>query len=395
MLNQKPLFQLEFLAFCLCAVLQTPAASLYYNTSSATQTRNTLDSVSTNGSGNSLLFTATGPGSNNVSRCTALAVDGLNGKLFLLDGGSNALWSVNLAGGALTLVKGGLTNFPTDLALDVLNEQIYYTTSSTLQSSNTVQRVDYTGNNHTTLFTATGVDGNKVSRCTALAVDIASGKMFLADAGARTIWSMSLTGTGVTALARATASTPTDVAVDVGKQQVYFTFSSPVQSSNFLQRVNYDGSGLTNLFTASGGVLRCTALDVNVAEASIYLSDAGTNALWRIPLGGGSATGILNGLNATPKRVRWYNGPETRPPPGIIGIALSGPEPGTKLVLNATNGYAGGTYYLLTSTNVLAPVSQWELVSTNVLGTSGDFTITSTNAVFANAAQQFYILKVH
>jgi hypothetical protein len=370
-----------------------PVMPIYYNTSSANVLLNMLGTVATNGSGNAVLIVATGIDGNKLNRCTAVAVDGLNGRLFLIDGAANAIWSVNLDGSNLVRVRSGLTNFPTDLALDVLNQEIYYTTSSTLQSSNTVQRMDYTGNNNTLLFTATGPlanGGNGVSRCTAIAVDLLNSKIFIADAGAQKIWSMSLAGTGLAALATAPNSIPLGLALDVTNQQVYFAVGSPVQSSNLIERVNYNGSGLTTLFTASGGVQRCTALALDVSHAVIYLSDAGVNTLWRIPLGGGNATTVLSGLPAAARKVRWFGGPATRPPPTIDGFSLSG----TNVLLNVTNGYIGGTYYLLTSTNVATPLSLWSPVSTNVLDASGNFSLAVTNGRAANVPRQFYILRV-
>jgi hypothetical protein len=391
---QKLLLTLAVLVFCLLAGRAAPTLPLYYDTSSATLSLNTLDSVATNGSGNAVLLTAAGVDFNKVNRCTAVAVDDLNGKLFLIDGAANALWNLNLDGSGLTLVKGGLTNYPTDLALDVLNQKIYFTTSSTIQNNNTIQRMDYTGNNNTVLFTATGsgggLPGNGVSRCTAIAVDLLNSKIFIADASAQKIWSTSLTGGGLVALATAANSTPTGLALDVTNQQVYFTLSSPVQSANFIQRVNYNGSGLTTLFTASGGVQRCTALGLDLTHATIYLSDAGANTLWRIPLGGGGATMVLGGLTATAKKVRWFDGPATRPPPDIDSIFLSG----TNVVLNVTNGYIGGTYYLLTSTNLATPLSLWLPVASNVLAASVNFSLTATNGHVANIPKQFYILRV-
>jgi len=377
------------------AQAQAVAPPLYYNTSSSTLSLNTLDSVATNGSGNAVLLTATGVDFNKVNRCTAVAVDGRNGRLFLIDGATSSLWSVNLNGSGLTLVKNGLASFPSDLALDVLNQKIYFTTSSTIQNNNTVQQMDYTGNNNTVLFTATGpggggLPGNGVSRCTAIAVDLLNSKIFIADAGAQKIWSIGLNGSGLTALATATNSIPTGLALDVTNQQVYFTVGSPVQSTNLIQRVNYNGSGLVTRFTASGGVQRCTALDLDLAHATIYLSDAGANTLWRVPLGGGSATTVLGGLTATAKKVRWFSGPPPPPSPGITGIFLSG----TNVLLNVTNGYIGGTYYLLTSTNLATPLSLWLPVASNVLAVSVNFSLTATNGHIANIPKQFYILRV-
>ncbi len=221
-------------------------------------------------------------------------------------------------------------------------------------------------------------------------MDPLNSKIFIADAGAQKIWSLSLTGTGLTALATTTNSFPIGVAVNPTNQQVYFIASSPVQNSNVIQRVNYNGSGLTTLFTASGSVQRCTALDLDLAGAVIYLSDAGANSLWRIPLGGGSASTVLGGLTATAKKVRWFSGPATRPPPGINGMGFSG----TNVVLSVTNGYIGGTYYLLASTNLATPFNLWSPVSTNVLGASGNFSLTASNAFNFTAPKRFFILQV-
>lgn len=376
----------------LCLLAGWPARTqpVYYNTSSAIQSLNTLSSVSTSGSAMSMLFTATGAGSNNVSRCTAMAVDGLNGKLFFLDGVSNSLWSVNLDGSDLTLIRSGLTSFPNDLALDVLNQRIYYTTSSTVQNHNTVQRMDYGGQNNTTLFTATGPSGNGVSRCTAVAVDTLNSKIFIADAGTRRIWSLTTDGGDLTQVAAGGRSVPTDLALDPTNRQVYFTLSSPVQSENFIERVNYNGSGPTTLFTASGDVQRCTALDLDLARAVLYLSDAGANALWQIPLGRGGAIAVLNGLAATAKRVRWYDGPSSRPPPTLIGIQFSG----SNAVLSATNGFVGGSYTILTSTNLATPLNRWLPISTNVLEASGSFTLSATNTVGGSIPRRFYLIQV-
>jgi len=220
--------------------------------------------------------------------------------------------------------------------------------------------------------------------------DSLSAKIFLADAGTNKIWSMSLTGSGLAALASTTNAVPTGVAVDVTNQLVYFTVGSPVQSSNRIQRVSYSGTGLTTLFTASGGVQRCTALDLDVPHSVIYLSDAGANTLWKIPLGGGSATTVVSGLPATAKKIRWFSGPNTRPAPQVASIQVSG----TNVTLIATNGYIGGTYYILTSTNLTTPLAQWLPVLTNVLPATGNFSLTTSNSFSRNTPRQFYILRV-
>jgi hypothetical protein len=387
---RKQGFVAYLLVVCLLAGWQVRAQSLFYNTSSTVLSQNTIKQAGTNGSNNSLLFTATGPGLNNVYRCTALALDAVNGQLFLLDGVSNALWSLSLSGGSLTLVESGLTNYPTDLALDVANKWIYYTTSSTIQNNNTVQRIGYTGNNHSVIYTAIGTEDADVSRCTAIALDPANSKIFIADAGTQKIWSMNSSGGGTEALATFTNSTPTSLALDVNNRQIYFTLSSTAQNSNHIDRMNYDGSGLITIFTASGGVQRCTAMDLDLAHDNIYFSDARANALFQLPLSGGSATVILTELPSTAKRLRYYAGTQSE---FSIPMLMSYSVANTNLTLNGGRGVAGETYYVLTSTNLAAPLSQWSPIASNLLAANGFFTIVATNAVSSKIPHQYYILR--
>jgi hypothetical protein len=371
------------------AVWPAAAQPLYYSGNSATLSLNTLNQVATNGSGNTKLFTATGVDLNQVTRCTSVAVDGLNAKLFFVDAAAAAIWSANLDGSGLTRLQNSLTSVPTDLALDVLNHQIYFTTSSTVTTNNTIQRIDYTGANRVILFAA---DGTSLARCTALAVDLANAKIFVADAGAQTIWSLDLGGANPTALAAVTNGYPTGLALDTTNQQVYFTVSSTVPASNSVQRVNYHGFRRTTCFAAAGGVQRCTALDLDLADGVIYLSDAGAGALWRLPVlaNGSSPTAVLSGLPATARRVRWFSGPTSRPAPGLTGLLVSG----NQVALSATNGFVGGAYYLLTSTNLETPPAEWQPVLTNILAASGPFTLTASNGLVRANPRQFFRLQV-
>jgi hypothetical protein len=99
---------------------------------------------------------------------------------------------------------------------------------------------------------------------------------------------------------------------------------------------------------------------------------------------------VVNSLPATAKKIRYFSGPTSRPPPGLVGIRLSG----TNVVLNATNGFTGGTYYVLTSTNLATPLSQWSPVFTNVLSASGSFSLTASNTFTVGSSRRFYLLRV-
>ncbi|MEI6390982.1 MAG: hypothetical protein WCT12_07745 [Verrucomicrobiota bacterium] len=305
--KDRPLLALAIALACLAAApLANAQSSLFYGTSSSSQTSNTVQRINSNGTGNTLLFTAPGGVTNGVGRCTAVALDFWNGKMFLLDAGSNALWSVNMDGSGLALVRNHLTNAPLGIGLDVFSQKIYYSSSSSAQAGNTLQRVDYSGGNNTVLFTATGpAPGNGPRRCTALAVDTLNSRIFFSDAGNNAIWSVNLSGSGLTLVKSGLAGTPLDLALNVTNQLVYFTTSSTLQNANSIQRMAYDGTGLTTLLIASNGVKRCTSLDLDLLNSKIYFSDAGSNSLWSISLAGGPPTLVKTGLSpATVRKVR-------------------------------------------------------------------------------------------
>jgi len=313
---QRPVLQAVCFIVCLLlAAFPAQAQTLVYGTSSTVQADNTVRSVATSGTGAALLFTA----SQGVDRCTAVAADAMNGFIFLADADANRVWSLNVNGGSLTSINS-VQPFVSGLALDTVNQKIYYTTSSTTQGNNTVQEMDYTGLNNSLLFTAGGLNANGVLRCTALAVDTANSLIFVADAGGNAIWSMNLTGGNLSQVASGLSGVPLDLAVDTANQVIYFATSSATQAANTIQRVDYNGGSGSVLFTAIGSVdhpvHRCTSLDLDLPNARIYFSDAVGNSLWSLPLSGGSPTLVLGSLPAaTVKKVRLF--PATMPAPKI------------------------------------------------------------------------------
>jgi hypothetical protein len=290
------------------AGLRAQGQSLFYATSSATQGSNSVEHVNPAGTANAFILAATGSGGNNVSRCTAIALDSSLQKLFLVDAGNQDLWSINMDGTSLSLVRANLTNTPTDLALDTVNQKIYYTTSSATQGSNTIQRMDYTGGNNIVLFTA-GASGNNAARCTALALDLKNSLIVFSDAGVNGLWSLNLSGSGLTLIQSNLLAVPLGLALDVTNQLVYYTTSSAGQNSNTVQCINYAGTVNTLLFTATGirgnGVCRCSAIDFDPATSKLYLSDAGMNALWSLNSNGTGLTQIESNLLPSPRRVRF------------------------------------------------------------------------------------------
>lgn len=281
------------------------AQTLLFNTSSANVTDNTIGHVTSSGVAPGITFT--GPGlSGAVGRCTALALDPALQTVFFLDATNRAIWSINVNGSGLALVKSNLTATPVDLALDTAGQKIYFCTSSATQTNNTLQRIDYSGNNNQVLFTATGAVGNPVGRCTALALDLAHGVLCFSDTGAKALWQTALNGTGLTLVSSNLTAAPLDLALDPANQLIYYVTSDANQASNTVQRISYAGTGNTRLFTATGagnGVFRCTALTLDLPGSRIFLSDAATLSLWSLTLDGSDLRLALSGLPAVARRL--------------------------------------------------------------------------------------------
>ena len=292
-------------AFCLAAA-RGWSQVLFYATSSATLADNTVENVSSSGTANNSVFTATGTGSNGVIRCTAIALDAAAQKVFLLDAAGGQIWSMNEDGSGLAAVAAIPTSTPTDMALDTVNQQIYFATSSFTQSNNTIQRVNYSGANRTVLLTAGGSSGNGVSRCTALALDTVHSQILFCDAGTNALWSLSSAGGNPASVKQNLPGAPLDLALDVSNQLIYYVTSSSVQSNNTLQRISYGGQGNTPLLTAPGGsgVQRCTAVEFDPAASKLYLADAGAGALWSLNPDGSGLGAVESGVVATPRRIK-------------------------------------------------------------------------------------------
>ncbi len=270
--------------------LDTVHQQIYFTTSSYTQGDNTIQSVSYNGTGGTVLFTASGAAGNGVSRCTALALDLLHSQIFFADAGANALWSIPLSGSsAATSIESNLPAPPLDLALDVSNQFIYYVTSSTIQTNNTVERVNYSGLANILLFTAAG--GGSVQRCTALEFDPLASKLYLADAGASTLWSLNPDGSGLAPVEAGVLSTPRRVRLLPALPIIVFNFNDSGPGS--LRQAIAD-SGIyssivfsNGLFANSPGIVQLTTIsDTTFGPSSIVISNqvsiggpGGTNGL--------------------------------------------------------------------------------------------------------------------
>ncbi|HEX3720802.1 MAG TPA: choice-of-anchor Q domain-containing protein [Verrucomicrobiae bacterium] len=326
--NTSLLLSLVFAVFCL-AGSRGSGEVVVYVTSSAALANNTVSDVA-----HSILVASGGTinGGNGVTRCTALALDSSAQKIFLLDGPGQMIWSMNEDGSGLAGVASISTGTPTDLALDTVNRQIYFTTSSYSQSSNTIQKVGYAGGAPTILFTASTTN----SRCTALSLDLLHSEIFFADAGSNALWKVTLTGSGLTLITNNLIAAPLDLTVDVTNQFIYYVTGSWNQGSNTLQRLNYNGSSPTTLLRAGSGntIQRCTALAFDPTTSKIYLGDAGSDALWSLNTDGTSVVPFQTGVLATPRHISLL------PSLNLVVVNLSDSGPGSlrQAILNSQSG---------------------------------------------------------
>ncbi len=279
-MNTQWLWRRFLLAGLCIAAARGWSQELFYATTSATQANNSVEAISPNGAANSSIFVASGTNGNGVIRCTAIALDSAAQKVFVLDAMSQTIWSMTLSGNGLAAVATLPDSTPTDLALDTVNQEIYFTTSSHTQSNNTIQKISYSGAGGKVLLIAGGSSGNGVSRCSALALDTVHSRIVFSDAGSNALWSVNLGGGDLVAVKNNLLAAPLDLAVDVTNQFIYYVTGSSIQSSNTVQRIDYAGQTNTLLLTAGDGntIQRCTALEFDPAASKIYLADAGASA---------------------------------------------------------------------------------------------------------------------
>ena len=104
---------------------------------------------------------------------------------------------------------------------------------------------------------------------------------------------MDLVRSGLTALATTANCLPNSLALDTARQRVYFSAGSAAQATNFIQRIDYDGLGLTHIVYGFRKCAACTALDLDLANAVIIYPMPGRTPSQRISLSGDSATSVF------------------------------------------------------------------------------------------------------
>src|SRR5687767_1466200 len=125
-----------------------------------------------------------------------------------------------------------------------------------------------------------------------IALDLAGGRMFWADNGADRILRAQLNGTAATILSSLPSGFPADVRVDAAGQRLYFCD----QQRSLIQRVSFDGSGLTTVIGSTNGN-QPYFLELDFAAGKLYWGGFASGSIYRANLDGTGVETIITGNN--------------------------------------------------------------------------------------------------
>ncbi len=161
-----------------------------------------------------------------------LALDGVAGKLYWADYGTDKIQRSNLDGTEVEDVITGLHS-PLGLALDGVAGKLYWADYGT----DKIQRSNLDGTEVEDLITS----GLRVPR--GLALDASAGKLYWSDSGTDKIQRATLDGTEVEDVIASGLDVPRGLALDAGAGKLYWSDSG----TDKIQRVNLDGSGVEDV----------------------------------------------------------------------------------------------------------------------------------------------------
>ena len=184
-----------------------------------------------------------------------IAVDGIRGKVYWTDLGTDKIYSADLDGSNVQAIVTGLLS-PRDIAVDVAGGKIYWAETA----SPIIQRADLDGSNVQAIVT-TGVGNPR-----GIAVDSINGKIYWTDVNADDILQADLGGTNVQAIVTTGLADPVGIAVDTVGGRIYWAN----QITNSIQRADLDGANVGNHV---GGLSQPFGVAVDVESGKIYWSN--------------------------------------------------------------------------------------------------------------------------
>ena len=257
--------------------------------------------------------TASDPGGLNATQNIAITV---SPQIYWTDNGTDKIQRANLNGSNVEdLVTTGLST-PPGIALDVAEDKMYWTDVG----NDRIKRADLDGSNVETLIeTRKLVTPNLTGSATnpqGIALDLVNDKMYWIDSGTLNtadgkIQRADLDGSNVEDLVTTGLTNPYGIALDVDGNKMYWTD----WNTDKIQRADLDGSNVEDLITTGLSTPRDIALDL--ANNKMYWTDAGNDRIKRADLNGQNIETLIETRKlVTPN----LTGSETTP----LGIALNG-----------------------------------------------------------------------
>jgi hypothetical protein len=248
-----------------------------------------------------------------------MAVDALHGKIYVADGtGGEAIRRFDLDGANGSTVVNGLGAACTGLALDVENGIIYFVTSGSGASDDTLRKVNFDGTGLATLHS-----GNSVFvQPSGVALDSQLGKIYVADGtGGNAIVSFNLDGSGGATVVNGLGSPCVDLALDSASQEIYFITSSSTASGDTLRRIDSDGSNMAVLHSGNTVFMQPTALAVDSRAGKIYVADGtGGEAVRQFDLDGSNGQTLIGSLGEASGGVAILSAP------AVLSVSSTAPD---------------------------------------------------------------------
>lgn len=228
---------------------------------------------------------------------SAIAIDSAGGKLYWGDQTDEFIYRASLDGsGVEPLIN---TPFHRGLAIDALNQRLYWTTSITA-TTGAILRSDMVGGDMQVVVPPLGGSAKPGS----LALDVAGGKIYWTDNVAATIRRANLDGSNVELLMPTQAHAPRGIRLDLVNQWIYWGQDyNDEPTIGRIMRMRYDGTfsevvvwelGLVNdlLLVPDSATPNCPG-DVN-GDGAVDLADLAT-LLSNFGGTGGAAAGDIDG----------------------------------------------------------------------------------------------------
>jgi hypothetical protein len=267
-----------------CSASSSCSASfLYWTNSSPNGNTPVVLRANLDGSGQQTLLSSGNGGSRSI------ALDVANNHFYV--GYSNSLFRYDLDGSNPTTIIGntGFNWDNSDLAIDSVNDVLYWTNSSPNGNTPVVLRANLDGSGQQTLLSS----GNGGSR--SIALDVANNHFYVGYSNS--LFRYDLDGSNPTTIIGNTGFNwvNSDLGIDSVNDVLYWTNSSPNGNTPVVLRANLDGSGRQTLLSSGNGGSRSIALDV--ANNHFYVGYS--NSLFRYDLDGSNPTTIIGntGLN--------------------------------------------------------------------------------------------------